>query len=119
VIRVLLDEDIPVKLRHHFGAEIHCETVQFRGWKGLRNGELLRLAQQDFDVLITLDSRIPSQQNLAQVAIGVMILRVQSNRFEDLLALVPEAERRLVELRPGESIQIEGRLPGPSSSDEP
>ncbi len=40
-MRVLLDEDIPIRLRHYFQREVDVETVEFRGWKGLKNGALL------------------------------------------------------------------------------
>jgi hypothetical protein len=39
--------------------------------KGVKNGELLRAAQdQAFDVLITVDRKIPFQQNLANVKLS-------------------------------------------------
>ena len=44
-MKVLLDEDVPVRLRFYFQtAEV--ETVEYRGWKGLKNGALLRAAQE-------------------------------------------------------------------------
>ena len=35
------------------------------GWAGKTNGELLRLAEQEFDVFLTADQKLPNQQNLA------------------------------------------------------
>lgn len=75
MIRILLDEDIPLKLRHHFSAENLVETVQYRGWKGVVNGDLLRLAEREFDVLITLDDNLPEQQNLSGFALALIVLR--------------------------------------------
>ncbi len=63
-MRVLLDEDVPIRLRLHFPDEITVETVEYRGWKGIKNGALLRVAQNYFDVLETLDNSIPDQQPL-------------------------------------------------------
>ena len=40
-------------------------TVQELGWTGIKNGELLRLAENDFDVFITSDKNLRYQQNLA------------------------------------------------------
>ena len=43
-MKVLLDECLPLGLRHHFpGHEAH--TVQWAGFKGLLNGKLLRSAE--------------------------------------------------------------------------
>jgi hypothetical protein len=40
-------------------------TVEDAGLKGLKNGDLLRAAAAQFEVLITVDSKMPFQQNLA------------------------------------------------------
>ena len=58
-MRVLLDEDVPTRLRLYFGEAVDVETVEYRGWKGLKNGELLRAAQEHFDVLVTMDNHLP------------------------------------------------------------
>jgi len=42
-----------------------------RGWAGIKNGELLRLAETDFDLFITSDQNIRYQQNLAARKIAV------------------------------------------------
>lgn len=52
-MKVLLDEDLPVRLRFYFQtAEV--ETVEYRGRKGLKNGSLLHTAEEHFDVLVTV-----------------------------------------------------------------
>jgi predicted nuclease of predicted toxin-antitoxin system len=43
-MRVLLDENLPYKLRQLFPESIEVITVGYRGWKGKENGELLRMA---------------------------------------------------------------------------
>ena len=35
-----------------------CITAQKRGWGGIKNGDLLRLAEGDFDLFITSDQNI-------------------------------------------------------------
>jgi predicted nuclease of predicted toxin-antitoxin system len=62
--RVLLDEDIPIRFRSHFPEGVEVETVEYRGWKGLKNGDLLSVAAREFDVLVTMDDNLPDQQNL-------------------------------------------------------
>ena len=41
-----------------------CETVRDAGYSGKGNGELLTLAEKNFDVFITIDQNIRHQQNL-------------------------------------------------------
>ena len=53
-MKVLLDENLPRKLADHLKGH-ECRTVSERGWAGKKNGELLSLAETEFDVLITLD----------------------------------------------------------------
>jgi len=36
------------------------ETVKSMGWAGIKNGQLLALAEKQFDVLITVDRNLPS-----------------------------------------------------------
>ena len=105
-MRVLLDEDIPIRLRLYFQTEVDVETVEYRGWKGLKNGALLRTAQEHFDVLVTMDNNLPNQQPLRQFDIGVAILRAPSKTLEDLAALVPELERLIAKIRPINAMRI-------------
>ena len=105
-MKVLLDEDVPIRLRHHFPSPGDVETVEYRGWKGLKNGELLRVAQEYFDVIVTLDDNLPDQQPLQQFDLAVVILRPQNKTLEELAALVPELDRVFLEIRPGNAVRI-------------
>jgi len=60
------------------------------GWATIKNGELLVLAEKEFDVFITVDRNLEFQQNLAKFDIAVLILRAPSNRLADLKPLVPK-----------------------------
>jgi len=54
-MRVLLDEQLPRPLARESG-EHDVSTVQQRGWAGLKNGELLRVAADaGFEVFVTAD----------------------------------------------------------------
>lgn len=79
-MRVLIDACLPIKLQNHL--PLHgTATVRGMGWQHLKNGALLARAQNEFDVLITMDKSIPSQQHLAQYSIGLLIVRARSNRL--------------------------------------
>jgi hypothetical protein len=99
-VKVLLDENLPHDLRHHFaGYEVY--TVAFKRWSGIKNGALLRLAANDgFDVMVTLDDGVTYQQNAASLPLAVVILSAQSSDIEDLLPLVPALLVRLSEVAP-------------------
>ncbi len=79
--RVLLDENMPGKLTQLFAEGVEAQTVGQRGWKGKQNGELLRAAQDEFDVLLTIDQGIPHQQNVGRFKIGIILIEARSNRF--------------------------------------
>ena len=88
-MKILLDECIDQRL----AAEItnhEVKTVPEMGWANVKNGQLLTLAQADFDVFVTVDRNLPYQQNLPKYNIAVVVLRAKSNRLADLQPLVPE-----------------------------
>jgi hypothetical protein len=58
------------------------------GWTTIRNGELLSLAAEQFDVFITVDLNLAFQQNVAGLSIAVIVLRARTNRLADLKPLV-------------------------------
>ena len=51
------------------------------GWQRLVNGQLLNKADGRFDVLVTMDKAMPSQQILARYSIALGIIKAQSNRI--------------------------------------
>lgn len=106
-MRVHLDEDLDVNLRHEFSEGFDVETVQYRGGKGLKNGELLTLASREFDALITMDDSLPDQRNLDSYGIAVVILRAASKDLSDLRELVPETERILPTLEDGDARRVQ------------
>lgn len=64
------------------------------------NGELLRRAAEQFDVLLTADQNLEHQQNLATLPIAVVVLVGVSNRLESLEPLVPDVLVVLQSLQP-------------------
>jgi hypothetical protein len=60
------------------------------GWAGIKNGELLTLAEKEFDVFITVDLNLSFQQNLPKFNIAVLVLHASSNRLADLQPLAPK-----------------------------
>jgi predicted nuclease of predicted toxin-antitoxin system len=105
-MRVLLDENLPRKLKRYFDQEIEVLTVSDRGWNGMKNGALLRAAQAEFAVFITTDKGIPFEQNLSEFSIAIIILESSSNRLKDLGVLLPQLNKTLKSIQIGELVRI-------------
>jgi hypothetical protein len=86
---VLLDECVDARLASHL-AGLAVQTVSARGWAGITNGRLLALAQDEFDVLVTVDRNLSFQQHLPKYSIAVVLLSARTNRLPDLVELVPQ-----------------------------
>jgi predicted nuclease of predicted toxin-antitoxin system len=87
-VKLLLDECVDRRLaRDLAGHEV--KTAQQMGWAAKKNGELLRLAEQEFDIFVTVDRNLSFQQNLPKFNIAVLVLHATSNRLADLRMLVP------------------------------
>lgn len=108
-MRVLLDENVDRRIRRFFHEEHEVLTVQERGWAGTKNGELLRLAQDEFEAFVTTDRNIPHQQNIASFDIAVMILEAASNAIEDLTPLMERVNDALDDPKPGTVSRISTR----------
>jgi len=105
-LRVLLDEMLDRRLKRHLPAGTEAATVRERGWGSKKNGELLALAQGEFDVLLTADRGIPDQQELSRFDLAVVVLRAKSNRYRDLAPLMEEAGDALRTARAGEAVLV-------------
>ena len=93
-MRVLLDENIPRKLKWRLADEHEVLTVPEYGWSGKKNGTLLSAAAQEFDVFVTMDRGLEYQQNLGNLDLAIVLLSARSNH-EHLLPLVPKLKAAL------------------------
>ena len=76
------------------------------GWASKRNGELLRLAEADFDVFLTVDRNLSFQQDVARFKLAVVVLVAKGNRHSDLQPLVAELLDVLVGVVPGQLVRV-------------
>lgn len=82
-MRVLLDENLPVDLAAELlGHEV--ATVTSLAWVGVKNSELLRRAEGQFEVFVTMDRNLEFQQNISVLDLGVVLIRAPSNRMVHL-----------------------------------
>lgn len=105
-MKVLLDECLPKKLKREVEADF-VQTVPEAGWASKKNGELLRLAEVDFDALLTNDQNMEHQQNLQKFDLAFVVLAAPTNDIEDLKPLMPAANEALKTIRVGEIKYIE------------
>ena len=106
-MKILLDECIDRRLAKDI-AEHEVKTVPQMGWATIKNGELLTLAEKDFEVFVTVDRNLSFQQNLPRYNIAVIVLRARSNRLQDLRPLVPKLLEVLPTVKRGEALWVSG-----------
>jgi predicted nuclease of predicted toxin-antitoxin system len=99
-VRVLLDENLDWRLSRDLpGHEVN--SVSRIGGAGIQNGELLRRAKNRYNVLVTMDGGMRSQQSISAFKIAIVALRARSNRLADTPPLMPELLRVLPLVRAG------------------
>ena len=102
---MLLDECVPRRLKRDF-ERFDISTVKDAGFLGLKNGNLIKAAQGNFEVLITVDKNIQHQQNRSELSIAIIILSAFTNRYESLSPLVSRAIQELESIRVGEIVTV-------------
>lgn len=105
-MKLLLDENMNPRFRHYLSAEHDVRSARYMGWLGKVNGELLALARDEFDALITLDQDMEDQQNLTDDDVAVIVLRAGTDDINVLKRLVPQIFERLHTVRRGRFYHI-------------
>ena len=104
-MRILSDECVPRRLKREFvGHEVL--TVPEAGWASIKNGALLLLAQESFDVFVTVDRGMRYQQNLSAYKIAVIVLVVRRNKYEAIQPLIPKFLESLDKATPGKATYV-------------
>lgn len=104
-MKVLLDECIDQRFARELTGHF-VRTVPQLGWATIKNGRLLRLAEAEFDVFVTVDRNLSCQQNLPTFNIAVVVLRARSNRLDDLQPLAPRLLATVPRLKPRQLVVI-------------
>lgn len=105
-MKLLLDECVDERLRLQFPGH-ECQPARFAGIAGFKNGALLDAAESaGFDVVITVDQKLPDQQNLSGRKIAILILCGPTNRLRDLAGLLPAAISALSSMEPGRVVRV-------------
>lgn len=102
--KVILDENLPQSLRHHL-TEFDAVTVQYLGWSGIQNGELISLVDGRFDVFLTADQNLRYQQNLKSRKIA--IVELPFIRRKEIPLSVDQIRDAIISAKSGDYIQIQ------------
>ncbi len=98
-MQALLDECVPAPLAKALGAD-WVKTTQSQGWASIKNGELIALAEKQFDIFTTSDQNIRYQQNLSHRSIAILLL--PTNRWPILIHHIEEIKVALSSMSPKE-----------------
>jgi hypothetical protein len=77
------------------------------GGVAARTGPLLALAQDEFDVFVTIDGNLEHQQNLARLKLGFVVARVPSNELTYYLPLFEQLRMAAESVQSGAVIYVD------------
>ena len=102
-MRIIIDECVPSIVKRGLPS-LNIVSVQDMGWAGIKNGKLLRLAADEFDVFVTSDKNLRYQQNLAEIDIAILLL--PSNQVPVIKNLLPQIDEALSTINPQAFVEI-------------
>jgi len=72
-VKILFDQGVPAPLAAYLAGHVVTRAAK-RGWGSVRNGDLLVLAEGEFDALVTTDQNLAYQHNLKSRRIAILVL---------------------------------------------
>ncbi|MDX2031183.1 MAG: hypothetical protein SF339_10960 [Blastocatellia bacterium] len=105
-MNILLDHCVPRPLKKHLldlGAVSHTSET---GWGKLTNGELLREAQEVFDVFLIVDKGQRFQQDISSISLGFVVIRVFRNSLPEIEKHLPEIRQPILDAQYGKAILL-------------
>ncbi len=104
-MRVLIDECLNWRICRALAGH-HCTSTKKMGWGGLTNGDLLKQAEAEFDLLITGDRNLSFQQDMTTFNIAVVVLHAKTTKLDDTVVLIPKVISLLPTLQPGDVVDV-------------
>ncbi len=90
-------------LRRHL--QIHSISTAYEmGWSSLTNGDLLRAAEGEFDLLITTDRNLRYQQNLSGRMLAILVLPTTS--WPEIQKNIAKISATVASTKSGDYIEI-------------
>ena len=105
-MKILLDHNLDRRLKNYL-TQYNTATTQEQNWADVLNGELLTLAEENgFDVILTADSNIKTQQNMTNRTISILVFRAFNNRLKTHLEMLEDAKEVLSTIIKGEIVEV-------------
>jgi len=105
-MRILIDECLNWRLGRALTGH-YAISAQRMGRSGIKNGDLLALAEQNhFDLFLTGDRNLAFQQNTTQFRIAVIVLEAEGIQLHHTLPLMSKVLAALPSLAPGQVLRI-------------
>ena len=106
-MKILLDENLPKKIKASFGNNFDVFTVGEMGWNGKKNGELLGLMTiNGFNTFVTIDKNLKHQQNIERFPLQLFILNAPNNTLKTLEPFIAKLKNVLVEKAKDSIVEI-------------
>lgn len=105
-MKILLDECVTKKVKTAL-SEFNVFTVFEMGFSGLKNGQLLLRAQENqFDIILTIDKNMDSQQNVRKLDLAIVVLETFNSSYDTVKEFLPEFIRRMETFEKGFTYRI-------------
>lgn len=105
-MNILFDVGVPRQLAKVLNPPHQVTLANQIGLARLQNGELLKAAEALFDVLVSLDSNVPSQHDMSKYKIGFIVLRAWKNTLPELLEMSGRLKDAVAEISDGRAIGV-------------
>jgi predicted nuclease of predicted toxin-antitoxin system len=102
-MKIIIDECVPHIVKRRL-PDRQIKTVQEMGWAGIKNGELLKLVEADFEVFITSDKNLRYQQNLENRKFAIVLL--PSNQVPIVENLLPQIDEELEKIKSDDFVEL-------------
>ena len=104
-MKVILDENVPQKLRLLIGEEHSVVTTWYQGWSSFKNGALLTAAEAaGFELFISADQELSYQQNLQGRKKALLIL--STNNWDLIKLHVANIHAAIQAVTPGSYTEV-------------
>jgi predicted nuclease of predicted toxin-antitoxin system len=98
-MKILLDECVTKRLKKHL-EEFEVFTIRELGLGGIKNGKLLTYcAENNFDILLTIDKNLMFQQNLDKYPVTIVVLNSLTSKIEELVSFLPSFKSQVNKLQ--------------------
>jgi hypothetical protein len=102
-VKIIIDECVPHIVKKRL-PQREIKTVQEMGWAGVKNGELLKLVEAEFEIFITSDKNLRYQQNLQNRKIAILLL--PSNQIPVVKNLLPQIDEELERIKSSDFVEL-------------